>query len=175
MTRPNLISDVQEFMSETDLPAPDTPTIEYAQYRPLHISEETREFVDAYKHLTHLIGVHGTARLRSAIPDTYVAAWADVAKELVDIVYTAIGCAEGLGIDFEAVWNEIHDANMRKIEYTECDRCKGTGFDKNENKCPACKMGHKKHVLKDANGKVLKPKGWTPAKLDAIIRRQLGL
>jgi predicted HAD superfamily Cof-like phosphohydrolase len=175
MTRPNLISDVTEFMSETKLPHPDEPTIEQAQYRPLHIEEEAKEFVDAYRHLMHLIGVHGELRLRTTLQEPYIAAWAQVLDSLVDLTYVAIGCANGLGLDFEEAWKEVHAANMRKIEYKPCQHCGCTGYDKLENPCKHCTTGYITTVLKNANGKVLKPAGWTPPDIHAIIRRQLKL
>lgn len=38
-----------------------------------------------------------------------------VAKELAELVYVAIGNAIALGIDFDAAFNEIHEANMRRL------------------------------------------------------------
>ena len=39
----------------------------------------------------------------------------EVAAELADLLYVVYGTAEELGIPLEAVFNEIHRANMRKV------------------------------------------------------------
>lgn len=40
---------------------------------------------------------------------------AQVAKEVVDVVYSAISLALVYGIDFDAVWDAVHASNMTKI------------------------------------------------------------
>lgn len=62
----------------------------------------------------------------------------EIADGLVDLIYVAIGTALEYGIDLPAVWREIHDSNMRKVDPE-------TG-----------KVRHRE------DGKVLKPDGWQP-------------
>jgi predicted HAD superfamily Cof-like phosphohydrolase len=62
----------------------------------------------------------------------------ETADGLVDLVVVVIGTALSYGIPFDAVWDEIHRSNMAK-------RDPETG-----------------KVIKRADGKVLKPDGWTP-------------
>lgn len=42
----------------------------------------------------------------------------DVADALADIVYVALGTAWQMGIPFQAVWDVVHAANMRKVRGT---------------------------------------------------------
>jgi DnaJ-class molecular chaperone len=63
---------------------------------------------------------------------------------------------------------------MAKVEYVPCTYCSGSGYVIGMA-CSHCTAGLKTVVRKDENGKVLKPKGWTPPDISAIIRRQLRL
>lgn len=65
-----------------------------------------------------------------------------IARELADAVYVAYGTALVYGIDLDAVIAEVHRANMRKVE------------------------GRPK---KRKDGKVLKPAGWEPPDVGAVI------
>ena len=64
----------------------------------------------------------------------------DLASELVDLLYVTYGALSALGVPTEDVFGAIHDANMLKL----------TG-------------------PKRADGKQLKPEGWQPADVRAII------
>lgn len=68
------------------------------------------------------------------------------ADALADIIYVCIGAANEMGIDLAAVWDEVHRSNMAKI-------------------------GPDGEVKRRADGKVIKPEGWTPPD----IARALGL
>lgn len=52
---------------------------------------------------------------------------------VVDLIYVAVGTLDRWGVDFDAVWEEVHRSNMAKV-------------------------GGKK----DAAGKLQKPEGWEP-------------
>lgn len=67
-----------------------------------------------------------------------------IAKELVDLIYVTIGTAISYGINLEPVWKVVHDSNM----------------DKDPN-------------LKNEQGKVLKPKGWTTPDLKFQMAEQV--
>lgn len=62
----------------------------------------------------------------------------EIADGLADLIYVAIGTALEYGIPLDRVWAEVQRSNMAK-------RCPTTG-----------KVRHR------ADGKVLKPEGWTP-------------
>jgi predicted HAD superfamily Cof-like phosphohydrolase len=69
-----------------------------------------------------------------------------MAHELGDVQYVTTGTAVQLGIPLLPVAGEIHSANMRKV-------------------------GPDGKPVVDANGKILKPPGWTPADVGAVLKR----
>lgn len=68
---------------------------------------------------------------------------AAVAKELADLLYVVYGTAVSCGIDMEPVFREVHRSNMSKVG------------------------GHKR-----ADGKWVKPAGYSPAELGPILDAQ---
>jgi predicted HAD superfamily Cof-like phosphohydrolase len=68
-----------------------------------------------------------------------------VAKELADLLYVVYGTAVSCGIDMEPVFREVHRSNMSKVG------------------------GHKR-----ADGKWVKPPGYSPACLEPILAAQGG-
>jgi len=85
--------------------------------------------------------------LREELDETLEALEGDdlarIASELSDLIYVAYGTAVSLGIDIRPVFEAVHAANMRK---------QGGGT--------------------RADGKVLKPPGWQPADVAAILNAQ---
>lgn len=69
---------------------------------------------------------------------------AAVAQELADVVYVAYGTAHYLGIPLDAVIAEVHAANMRKFP--------------------------EGRAVFRSDGKVLKPEGWQPPDVAAVLR-----
>lgn len=67
---------------------------------------------------------------------------AEQADALIDLVYFAKGTALMMGLPWEALWADVHDANMSKV--------RGTG-----------KRGHGYDVIK--------PKGWKPPSTHIIL------
>lgn len=61
--------------------------------------------------------------------------------ELTDLLYVAYGAIWACGVDPDPVFEEVHSANMRKLD------------------------GPRR-----ADGKVLKPEGWQPADVGKVIR-----
>jgi len=66
-----------------------------------------------------------------------------VAKELADLLYVVYGTAVSCGIDMESVFREVHRSNMSKVG------------------------GHKR-----ADGKWVKPPGYSPASIQPILVAQ---
>ena len=66
-----------------------------------------------------------------------------VAKELADLLYVVYGTAVSCGLDMAPVFREVHRSNMSKVG------------------------GHKR-----ADGKWLKPPGYSPARLQSILAAQ---
>ena len=68
---------------------------------------------------------------------------AAVAKELADLLYVVYGTAVSCGIDLDPVFREVHRSNMTKVG------------------------GHKR-----ADGKWVKPPGYSPARIEPILAAQ---
>ena len=66
-----------------------------------------------------------------------------VADALTDMIYVILGTAISYGIDLRPVWDEVQRANMAKT---------GGGT--------------------RADGKILKPEGWTPPNIDEVLASQ---
>jgi predicted HAD superfamily Cof-like phosphohydrolase len=71
-----------------------------------------------------------------------------IAKELCDLVYVALGAAVVYGIPFNEVWDAVHMSNMNKMEDGK--------------------------VRYREDGKVAKPEGWEPPDLTEVIARYVG-
>jgi predicted HAD superfamily Cof-like phosphohydrolase len=70
-----------------------------------------------------------------------------MADALIDLVYVAMGTAHLLGLPWEALWNEVQIANMRKVRAAAdaSDSKRGSAFD------------------------VVKPPGWQPPNIKRIL------
>jgi predicted HAD superfamily Cof-like phosphohydrolase len=68
----------------------------------------------------------------------------EIADAIADQIYVLCGMAVAYGIPLDAVWNEVHRSNMAKI-------------------------GPDGYLRFRADGKVLKPEGWTPPDIEGII------
>lgn len=73
-------------------------------------------------------------------------AQANLTAEVVDVLYVVMGFAHSQGLPIEAMFNEVHNANMRKMQPDGS-------------------------ILRNEFGKVLKPVNWYPANKVAVIRR----
>jgi predicted HAD superfamily Cof-like phosphohydrolase len=91
----DLVNDVREFNNKFGVPMHDGPHLLPEpdwQYRVKFLQEEMTEMIEA-------------ARRGDGL---------EVADGLVDLIYVAIGTALIMGIPIQAVWDEVHSANMRK-------------------------------------------------------------
>jgi predicted HAD superfamily Cof-like phosphohydrolase len=109
---------------------PTRPDDRTLQLRETLIREEFEETVAALARLRH---------------DGGVAALSEAAQELTDLLYVTYGTLVDLGVDADAVFAEVHRANMAKLS------------------------GPKR-----ADGKQLKPEGWQPADVRGVLERQGG-
>lgn len=90
-------------------------------------SRDVREFQKKFGHITNDTPTHLTRRklmeriqcmqeelneFTEAVADQDLAAQADA---LVDLVYFAKGTANMLGLPWDALWADVHDANMAKV------------------------------------------------------------
>lgn len=121
--------DVHEFQEKFAVPMPETPLIptqEVTEFRIKFMQEELDEFREAI-----------------ASNDLHKAADA-----LVDLEYVLKGTVlmMGLGTVWPALWDEVHEANMRKERATSAEQSKrGTALD------------------------VIKPAGWVGPNFDRIL------
>ncbi len=110
---------------------PTAPTIPHPDTLALRctlIQEEYREVMEAFAALN---GEMGTA-----------VDLAPLAHELADLLYVVYGTFATLGINADAVYAEVHRANMEKLS------------------------GPRR-----ADGKLLKPPGWQPANVRSILQQ----
>lgn len=70
----------------------------------------------------------------------------EVADALADLIYIACGTAASYGIPLNKVFEEVHRSNMAKLVDGK--------------------------PLKRADGKVIKPEGWTPPDIEGVIKKQ---
>lgn len=70
---------------------------------------------------------------------------AALAKEIVDVIYVAVGTALSCGININAVWEAVHASNMAKVDPTI-----GT-------------------VRRRDDGKILKPEGWQTPDIKKVL------
>lgn len=126
--------DVVAFQKKFDIPMRETPglldTVDTA-YRAAFMFEELNEFRKAVYEEQNL---------------------AKAADALVDLVYVTMGTAALMGLPWQALWNEVQAANMRKMKAADAhESLKLTG------------RGHKHDVIK--------PPGWVPPNIDAVLFR----
>lgn len=128
------IQKQKEFMHHFDMVSPSVPTLDPAAgilWARL-IDEEFSEMTDAWQNFLD--------------NPEHEENQAELTAELVDVLYTVMGFAHSQGLPLAEMFNEVHAANIRKLQPD------GT-------------------VLRNAHGKVLKPEGWTPADKVGVIRR----
>lgn len=126
------LSEFHAAIGEAAPQRPTVPSAELLRLRRTLIAEEWREAEAEFEALE--------ASLSQARP----ADLAPLAHELADLLYVAYGTFNQLGIDADAVFAEIHRANLGKAS------------------------GPRR-----ADGKILKPEGWQPADVRAVVERQI--
>jgi predicted HAD superfamily Cof-like phosphohydrolase len=127
------IEKQKEFMHHFNMVAPSIPTLDPAAgilWARL-IDEEFEEMTNAWQNFLDNPEHEGTQ--------------AELTAELVDVLYTVMGFAHSQGLPLAQMFNEVHAANIRKLQ------ADGS-------------------VLRNEHGKVLKPEGWTPANKVGVIR-----
>lgn len=95
----------------------------------------------------------------------------ELADDMIDAMYVICSFMNKLGMPVQELWNEVHGSNMNKA--VECTACQGRGQDCDTNPCRECK-GTGLTVVRRADGKILKPDGWTKPNIKAIILKHLG-
>lgn len=133
MTNAEKLRAFQRAVGEDVPTAPQIPTAGRLHLRATLIREEFQEVQEEI------------AALTARLPDTQPSDLAPLAHELADLLYVTYGTFAALGIDADAVFAEVHRANMEKAG------------------------GPRR-----ADGKVLKPQGWQPADVIGVLEGQFG-
>lgn len=92
---------------------------------------------------------------------------------ILDGIYVLAFLGHTLGLPLEEGWVEVQRTNMAKLHRLTCPRCiKKSAPDVD---CPTCRgQDHYLAPVLNANGKVVKPEGWTPPRLAELIALSLG-
>jgi predicted HAD superfamily Cof-like phosphohydrolase len=103
--------------------------------------------------------------------------YTEIADACLDLIYVATGLMHALGLDPQPLWDEVHRSNIDKLKHP-CPTCDGKGsllvvdeLSKPEQKpCHTCHgQQHLYEVRRREDGKVLKPEGWKPPQLQALV------
>ncbi|MEM7332214.1 MAG: MazG nucleotide pyrophosphohydrolase domain-containing protein [Chloroflexota bacterium] len=124
------IEDFQKAAGAKRPSSPTTPDLDILQFRLKLISEEFDEVKEAITQICEQAAGEQDQPLAS------------LAHELADLLYVVYGTFSACGIDADAVFAEIHRANMTKMD------------------------GPRRE-----DGKLLKPPGWQPADVASLIKR----
>jgi HAD superfamily hydrolase (TIGR01509 family) len=131
---------IRQFHAAVGPPMPSSPTLRDPDYMALRqrlIEEEYEEVTAVYQHLI--------AQQRAGEPLDPVESLTPLAHELADLLYVVYGALESCGVDADAVFAEVHRANLQKA-----------GGPRRED------------------GKILKPPGWRPADVRGVLAGQKG-
>ncbi len=109
---------------------PIMPSLQILQMRKALIDEEVEEVPAVFQQII-------IAREQGEEPDL-----TDLIHELTDLLYVTYGAIQSCGVDPDAVFAEVHDANMRKVG------------------------GPRR-----ADGKILKPADWQPADVRGVLEK----
>lgn len=102
-----LETDVREFHKKFGDPIGTGKADGLWLYKRMHlVIEECKELGDELGTASATVGLRGDK--------VSIEHRARIAREAVDVMYTAIGTLVGMGIPMQAVWNIVHQANMNK-------------------------------------------------------------
>jgi predicted HAD superfamily Cof-like phosphohydrolase len=111
---------------------PQPPSLETLALRHKLIQEEYEEVTEALEELTAVLQSNSPADITNWV------------HELTDLLYVTYGAILACGVDADAVFAEVHRANLSKVGGS-----------------------------RRADGKLLKPPGWQPADVRGVIEQQV--
>lgn len=86
----------------------------------------------------------------------------------IDLTWVTLGSAFSQGADVEGAAGEVARANLSKLAECKCVIHNWHGMNDARRDCPVCN-GLGIVAIKDANGKVKKPEGWTPPNIEPFV------
>lgn len=128
---------LREFHRALGLAVPERPTVPGLPLLTLRrtlIHEEGAEVQEEFSALEARLGAGEAVHTGDLAP---------LAHELVDLLYVTYGALDALGVNADAVFAEVHRANLAKVS------------------------GPRR-----ADGKLLKPQGWQPADVRGVLEEQ---
>ncbi|MDA0246361.1 MAG: hypothetical protein OT477_23360 [Chloroflexi bacterium] len=132
MTNADKIRDFHAAINGVAMPTrPTVPALDLLLLRQKLVDEEYEEVTAAFHELAEKVGGGGEVATADLTP---------LVHELTDLLYVTYGAILSCGVDPDAVFAEVHEANMRKT----------TG-------------------PRRADGKQLKPEGWQPADVRGVL------
>ncbi len=150
-----LISDVRHFMQVMGQDTPQQLTHSDLNLTFRLVTEEHREFLDAYDSLDFKLSNGGMTK------EEVKKAYGDLIDACIDSIYVHIGALIRMGCDVEAHWNEVQRSNMAKQTTL-------TTYD------PLTKISLSQTlVVRDEHGKVQKPADWTPPDHAPILAKRM--
>ncbi|RZS61461.1 hypothetical protein [Xylanimonas ulmi] len=132
MSNADLVAQFHRAIGEATPATPQAPGADRLALRETLVREEAAEVFEQFE------------RLRALAADGVPAGMGDIAAlahELADLLYVTYGALLALGVQPDAVFAEVHRANLAKAS------------------------GPRR-----ADGKQLKPDGWRPADVEAVLR-----
>lgn len=164
--------DVSEFHRAVGVEPAEGPGIRRPELRADLILEEARETAEA------LLG----KRVHIHIENDPPADWGtglppkqsliQVIDGLCDQLCVIYGTADECGIDLAPFWDEVHRSNMAKIPDCPNPDCREGfvfGIAGDAEFCACCDGTGKGAPIERADGKVLKPEGWTPPDIAGVL------
>ncbi|MFB9993701.1 hypothetical protein ACFFLM_17205 [Deinococcus oregonensis] len=131
---------LREFHRAIGLKLPSVPTLPSPELLALRRTLIAEEWAEVQQEFESLQIRPDSAEASAALSPLDLA---PLAHELADLLYVTYGALDALGLDADAIFAEVHRANLTKT----------TG-------------------PKRADGKQLKPEGWQPADVRAVIAGQ---
>lgn len=132
MTNADLVAEFHRAVGDDTPQGPEIPGLATLDLRESLIEEECREVGEEFGRLR--------GRLTGALPVS-IDALAPLAHELADLLYVTYGTFVALGLPADAIFEEVHRANLAKSA-----------------------------GLRRPDGKQLKPAGWSPANVLGVVR-----
>lgn len=90
----------------------------------------------------------------------------DALDAFADLAWVSIGGAYAMGADVQGAIDAVAHNNLSK--FPQCEKCAGWRIIEENEQCPEC-QGKGRIVLRDENGKIMKPKKFQKVELDKFL------